>query len=408
MTRPIKQVVLSCWVCASRRALLGVAALIGATSIADAAPPTLPAASNPLHGDAIAAEISQAPAPDDYILSKFARADVVLLGEDHAIRQHLAFVAELIPDLHAAGVRNLVMEFGATEDQAALDALLAAPVYDQETARRLMFRYNTMWSWKEYRNLYRAAWAFNRALAPGDRPFRIINMSYIYDWRGYTGATTPQDLKRVFPRGVVDAFRADIIAREILDRGEKALVLTGTLHAFTRSGMPQTQSDSDGFCLRTYNALGNRLFRDHGSRISNIMFHQALPSRPGGAQPFVQPGGGEIERLMRANGKRAVGFDLRGAAAGRIREGSYYGLCDEDLTLADLFDGYLFLAPFESLEAATPDPAFLDADNIAKAIEQFPNPDWNPKPRNLGEAQAHMLKMAKEIDERYAEMAKAQ
>ncbi len=385
--------------------LIVAGALIASASLASDAQLAGAAARVPAHADPSAADVLHAPAPDDYLLARFVRADVVLLGEDHAIKQHLEFVAGLIPKLHAAGVRNLVMEFGAAEDQAELDALVTAPEYNEAAASRLMFNYNTMWSWKEYRALYRAAWTFNKTLAPGQKPFRIVNMSYIYDWRGYLGAGTPQDLKRVFPRGTVDGFRANVISREILDRGEKALVLTGTLHAFTRFGMPQTQNDSDGFCLRTHNALGNRLFRAYGNRITNIMFHQALPAQPRAEHRFVQPGGGEVERLMRANGNRPIGFDLRGAAAGTIREGSYYGLCDLDLTLGDLFDGYVFLAPLASLAAATPDPAFLNDNNIAKALDQFPNPDWNRKPRNLLEAKAHILKMARDIEDRRTDLA---
>ena len=53
------------------------------------------------------------PAADDFLVSRFETADVVLLSEDHRARQNLEFVHELIPKLHAAGVRTLVMEFRA-------------------------------------------------------------------------------------------------------------------------------------------------------------------------------------------------------------------------------------------------------------------------------------------------------
>ena len=65
-------------------------------------------------------------APQAYVLRQFEHADLVLLGEDHAIAQNLAFVRDLIPQLHRAGIGNLVMEFGAQEDQRELDRLLAA------------------------------------------------------------------------------------------------------------------------------------------------------------------------------------------------------------------------------------------------------------------------------------------
>lgn len=351
------------------------------------------------------AQIRTALAPDAYLLGKFRSADVVLLGEDHAVRQSVAFVANAIPKLYAAGVTNLVMEFGAEEDQAQLDRLVTAPGYDADAARRLMFNYNVMWSWQDYRDLYHAVWAFNRGLPKGKPPFRIVNMSYVFDWSGFSGTRTPETLRRVFPRGMVDQFRADRIAREVLDKGQKALVLTGTLHAFTRFAAGQTQSDGDGFCLRTANALGNRLHAAYGSRITNVMLHQALPALPGRRDVFEQPGDGAVERIMRLNGNRPAGFDLRGAPMGSIRDYSYYGICDRDFTLADLFDGYIFLAPFRDLRAATPDAGFVDEANLARAIEQFPDPDWSPRPVNLAQAKAHLLDMAKQIDARYAALA---
>ena len=351
------------------------------------------------------AQVRTAQAPDDYLVTKFRSADVVLLGEDHAVRQSVAFVVNAIPKLYAAGVTNLVMEFGAEEDQARLDRLVTAPAYDAEAARQLMFNYNVMWSWQDYRDIYRAVWAFNRSLPKGKPPFRIVNMSYVFDWSGFSGTRTPETLRHVFGRGMVDQFRAERIAREVLDKRQKALVLTGTLHAFTRFAAGQTQSDGDGFCQRTANALGNRLHAAYGTRITNVMLHQSLPALPGRRDFFEQPGDGAVERIMRRNANRPAGFDLRGAPMGSIRDYSYYGICDRDFTLADLFDGYIFLAPFKDLRAATPDPAFVDAANLERAIAQFPDPDWTPRPANLEDVRAHLLNMAKQIDARYASLA---
>ncbi|WP_423604323.1 alpha/beta hydrolase [Sphingomonas sp. MS122] len=351
------------------------------------------------------AQVAAAPSPEDYLLAKFRSADIVLLAEDHAVKQNIAFVINAIPRLYAAGVTNLVMEFGAEEDQARLDRLVTAPAYDARTARAVMFNYNVMWSWQDYHDIYRAVWAFNRSLPKGKPPFRIVNMSYVFDWSGFSGLRTPATMQQVFPRGTADQFRAALVAREVLDRGEKALVLTGTVHAFTRHAAGQIQSDGDGFCQRTVNSLGNRLHASHGARITNVLLHQSLPALPGRSRPFEQPGDGAVERVMLLNGNRPVGFDLRQAPMGALRDYSYYGVCDRDLTLADLFDGYIFLAPFKALRAATPDPAFVDETNIDRAIEQFPDPDWSPRPANLAEARAHLLNMARQIDARYAALA---
>ena len=97
--------------------------------------------------------------PKEYIVSLFdSGADIVLLAEDHGVRENLEFVRSLLPELYRHGVYMLGMEFGASEDQEVLDSLLTAPEYDERLARELMYRYNCAWAIKEYTDLYHAAW----------------------------------------------------------------------------------------------------------------------------------------------------------------------------------------------------------------------------------------------------------
>jgi hypothetical protein len=339
--------------------------------------------------------------PADYVVGKFETADVVLLGEDHAIKQNLAFVRSLIPLLYKAGVTNLVMEFGAEEDQAKLDALITAPVFDEAVAKQLMFHYNTMWSWLDYREIYKAAWEFNRHLAPGSKPFRILNMSYVFDWSGFVGVRTPAAMQKVFPRGAIDEFRANLIEREILDRHQKALVLTGTPHALTRFAKGEPNPEADGFCVHTTNMLGNRLQRDYPGRVTNIMFHQLLGNLPQQSPSWVAPAHGEIERLTSTNGNAPVGFDLRNSRIGTLKLGTAYSICGPDLPLGEFFDGYIFLVPISQLTAATPDESFINQTNLKVALEQFPDPDWSKKPSDLASARAHIRGMAEAISRKY-------
>lgn len=325
----------------------------------------------------------------------------MLLGEDHAIKRNLAFVRSLIPLLYQAGVTNLVMEFGAEEDQAKLDALVTAPKFDEALAKQLMFHYNTMWSWQEYRELYRAAWEFNRKLPQGSKPFRVLNMSYVFDWSGFTGVRTPAAMQKVFLRGAIDAFRASLIEREVLDRHQKALVLTGTVHALTRFAKPEPNPEADGFCVHTTNMLGNRLQRDYPGRVTNIMFHQLLGNMPQQSPTWVAPAHGEIEKLMRANGNAPVGFEVRNTRIGTLKLGTAYSVCDPDVTLGELFDGYIFLAPISQLTAATPDETFVDETNLKTALEQFPDPDWSKRPTDLAGARSHIRSMADAINGKY-------
>ena len=100
--------------------------------------------------------------PKEYIVSLFdSGADIVLLAEDHGVRENLEFVRSLLPELYRHGVYMLGMEFGASEDQEVLDSLLTAPEYDERLARELMYRYNCAWAIKEYTDLYHAAWSLS-------------------------------------------------------------------------------------------------------------------------------------------------------------------------------------------------------------------------------------------------------
>jgi uncharacterized iron-regulated protein len=128
--------------------------------------------------------------PTDYILGKFSTYDVVLLGEDHAIKEDLDFIIDLIPSLYKAGVYNLGMEFGASEMQSKLDSLLNAKIYDEESARDMMYFYNVGWAYKEYTDIYWSVWKFNKSLPVNAKKFKILNLSYQYNWSAYKSART--------------------------------------------------------------------------------------------------------------------------------------------------------------------------------------------------------------------------
>lgn len=94
------------------------------------------------------------------------------------------------------------MEFGASEDQPELDRLINSEQYDEMEARRLMFNYNVKWAYKEYADIYKAAWKLNKSLPMDARKFRILNLSYIYNWDGFSGMRTPKTLKRYFTKEI--------------------------------------------------------------------------------------------------------------------------------------------------------------------------------------------------------------
>lgn len=314
-----------------------------------------------------------ASSPEDYVAGKFRRYDVVLLGEDHRIKQDLEFVQRLIPVLHRAGVYAVGMEFGASEDQPALDSLVTGEKYDEAVARRIMFDYDVGWAFREYMDVYRAAWELNHSLPLGARRFRIVNLSYKYDWRGFNGVHTPANMAKVFSKGNVEAYRANLVRREILDRpGEKMLVLTGTLHAFTRYRYPAYDSLADGFYRLEDRNMGNLLYADAPSRVFFICLHRAFFSRTGGDAELIYPAHGAIDQVMALRPGRSAGFDLPGTPFGDLPDNSYYSIGHPDFRLKDLADGYIYLKPFGELEGCTIDPQFLTQANWPEASQQIP------------------------------------
>jgi len=338
--------------------------------------------------------------PEQYIVNTFRQHDVVLLAEDHAICHNLQLAHTLIPLLYQAGVRHFGMEFGASEDQSDLDALVTAAHYDEDTARRLMFNYNVGWAFKEYLDIYRAAWALNRTLPPSAPKFRILNLSYRYQWEGAPVVRTPENARMIYHRGPVDGYRAARVRSEVLDKGEKVLILTGTPHAFTRYRIPLYDFNADGFVRFEERNLGQRLYQLAPERVFCILLHQPFPSQWQGGAELVFPARGAIDQVMATYDDRRVGFDLKGTPFGELIEDSYYATGSTDFRLGQLADGYVYERPFADFAGCTLDEAFLTQENWPEAQRQFPDPDWHQRPETLAEYWAQIRSYV-DIPQRY-------
>jgi hypothetical protein len=318
--------------------------------------------------------------PEGYLTRKFAEHDVVLVAEMHGIRHNLELIQNLIPRLYEAGIYNVGMEFGAVEDQEQLDALVQhADTYDEDLARRLMFNYNVGWAYREYMDVYRRAWQLNRSLPPDAPRFRVVNLSYKYDWRHLRGPRTPYTMRKVFPRGDTERFRAGVVQREILDRGQKILVITGTIHAFTKYRMPEYDYYSPDFVMLRDVTFGNQLEQIAPGRNFTILLHIPWDSKD--STHLVRPLGGIIDEAMEAFGDKRVGFDTKGSPFESIHDSSsFYATGYPDFTLATIADGYIFEKPFRDYQGCTVDEQFLTEQNWPAAQEQIPDPDWGGRP----------------------------
>lgn len=313
---------------------------------------------------------TSAQSPEDYIVSKFRDREIVFLGEWHRIRQDALLVQRLIPLLYRAGVRNLGMELGCEEYQDRVDALLSAPAYDESLVRWMMFQRDVTFGYQEYLGIYRAAWEFNRTLAPGEPRFRIVHLDYRYDYAKVRPGMEFRDWREVYSKGRRDAHMAGVLEREILDRHEKALVYCGMAHAVARLRLPNYDHTLGWLLYYETDSTAQIVERTAPRSTFVISLHMPWPSRRSPADSEY-PVDGAIDAVMTDTPGYAVGFDVRGSPFGELGDSrSTYSLDERGgFTLADFCDGYVFLGHFRDCEGMTPVPDFVNPDNLAEAHE---------------------------------------
>lgn len=303
--------------------------------------------------------------PEEYVLSKFADHDIVLLGEWHRIRHDPLFVQTLIRRLPEVGVLDVGIEFGAEELQAEADRLVTAPQYDEALARRLMFREDSFWGYREYIDLYRAAWEVNQKL-PADGPrFRIVHLNYLQRWSLAEQPMNHANWEKVWFRGSSDEFMAGVAKREFIDRHRKALIYCGLHHAFTRYKQPESD-EKDTRALRFMDLrTGNILRALLADRVCTIGLHAPWRRRGGG---WAAPLGGVLDRAVAESGMSRVGFDVFETPAGELADpDTYYSVGYSDFRFGHFVDGWVWLTPFERYEGCTVDEQFITAENLEEA-----------------------------------------
>ncbi len=326
---------------------------------------------------------SKALPPAQYVTGLFKAHEIVFLGEMGRISQQVDFVASLIPDLYRAGVRNLGIEYALASDQAKIDRVLQAPRYDEKQVDQILFDRMVIWGFKQYADLFRAAWKFNRSLPAGAKPFRIVGLNVQQEYQYLTSqkdATNPEVVKKVLSKGIPDVFMAKVIEKQFISTGTKALIYTSIDHAFTKyqnklyaekgkeAGIPNTE--------RTGNIIYNKI----GSRAFSIYLHSPWNDKKG-VNGLGYPVGGKLDALIATLPKGAQGgFTLAGTAMGALPvKNETYAYKDKELTLAGLVDGYIILGPISAYEAVTPIPDFINAGNIKDAVKYFPGPNIDAK-----------------------------
>lgn len=311
--------------------------------------------------------------PEDYVVSKFSDHDIVFVGEYHRIRHDVELIHNLIPRLYQARIYNLGIEFGCYEHQDRVDRLVTAEKYDEDLARWLMFQQFVGWGFKEYEDIYRKAWELNRSLPKGARRFRVVNLGYHADWSALKEQMTDEDWKKVWTQGDPDEHMAQVVIKEFVGKGQKALIYSGAHHAFTRYHQPVYDFQNQKFVRFNETRMGNIVYAKIPKRVFNIYLHAPWASRAR-FEDNIRPVVGVIDAVMSEFGNRRVGFDAKGSPFGDLPDTeSYYSIGYPKFALAVYCDGYIFQKRLEDYEGVTVDPAFITEANFREAIANLPN-----------------------------------
>jgi hypothetical protein len=288
--------------------------------------------------------------PVDYVVEKFRTHDVVLLGEAHQVREDCDLICRLIePIYRRAGVKILAMELVKEKRNAEISRLLTAPVYDQARVMDIFREDYFYWGFDGYQDILKAVWAFNRTLAPGEAPFRVVGFQpdmNIYDvdcgsiWRKV--AQFPRSLR-------IEELYARPIMTEALDQNQKALVQVGCFHSFPHYRQPKV-IEGKMYGEFTHRRMGRILFDKYGPRVFQIMLHIRNEGADHYTDPPTTPVTCLLEKLYRDHGAVPVGFDIVDSPLAMLRDTSgFFFEYQKRTTLSDLAQGYVISAPFADL-----------------------------------------------------------
>jgi hypothetical protein len=302
------------------------------------------------------------------IVDAFRTHTIVTLTDPHGNVQVQTFLLALVSDPRfPEAVNDVVIETASARYQDAIDRFVRGDDVERAVLRR---------AWEDHtvanslgvqaEELIRTVRTVNASLGEARR-LRVIAGDPPIDW---DNITSPQDHRRWIE--LRDTYPADLVRRQVLDRGRRALVVYGQGHLQRR----QIVSNYD---MSTWQAqtVVSLLERDHGARIFNIWtLLDPSVELPEGVMSWRAPS----LALLRGTTPGARDFGLYSRGLG---DGSRFGLEDGRLVpvtrdkwkmmrMEDQFDALLYLGPPASMTTITvPAALCADTDFVRRRLERL-------------------------------------
>lgn len=177
----------------------------------------------------------------DEILDLFQSHDVILFGEQHDAKLNFEFrMALLRSPKFADVVQDIVIESGNSSYQGLLDDFILklrdVPIRDLQQVWRNTTTPTGVWDPPMYEEFVRAVREVNASRSP-ERRIRLLAGDPPIDW---SAVTTGVELRPFLARRDTTPF--EVIEREVIGKGRKALVIYGSVHLLKGTRMPTLAS----------------------------------------------------------------------------------------------------------------------------------------------------------------------
>jgi hypothetical protein len=300
------------------------------------------------------------------IVEAFRTHDVVTLTDPHGNVQIQSFLLSLVREPRLPDVANdIVIETASARYQDAIDRFVRGEDVDPDILRK---------AWEDHtvanslgvqaEEFIRAVRAVNTSLIEPKR-LRVVAGDPPIDW----DVVSRQDHARWIE--LRDSYPADLIRRQVLDRGRRALVVYGQGHLPRRQ--IATNYDMSAWQAQTVVSL---LERDHAARVFNIWTLNRSVELPERTESWRVPS----LALLRGTTLGASDFAVydRGLGGGSrfgVKAGQLAAIPREEwkvMRMEEQFDAFLYLGPPAAM-TTTSVPASLckDADFVKHRIDRL-------------------------------------
>jgi hypothetical protein len=189
--------------------------------------------------------------PVTAIIDAFRSYPLVVLGEGHGRAPDQAFRLALIRDPRfSSAVNDIIVECGNAAFQDVMDRFMSGADVPRESLQQVWLNAAEAFRAPMYEELIRAVRAVNDGLAP-DRRIRILL------------GEAPDHRRR-------DAFVANMIRREVLDRHRRGLVIYGNLHGIRMHPTGRDDADEERTLVTILEQTGTKVFSVWGHRCAEL------------------------------------------------------------------------------------------------------------------------------------------